>query len=223
MRALKKLSLAVALSTAALVAVPASATIIAVDASSIQGANVLFNAGTQTGTMVTGSTQAGTLVNFTGTTVGGGNVISANGGQARVEGSLNGATQQPNDTLDLTSINFALASGTFNNLEFNLTGASGSATFNITDNEGTVFNFVRALGNGSNFFGFVGIDGQSIANVSITGATFLDIRQVRLDETPRIGAVPEPSTWAMMLIGFGAVGVGMRRRRRQSGGLLQIA
>lgn len=27
------------------------------------------------------------------------------------------------------------------------------------------------------------------------------------------GAVPEPSTWAMMLIGFGAIGGGMRRKR----------
>lgn len=30
------------------------------------------------------------------------------------------------------------------------------------------------------------------------------------------GAVPEPATWALMLIGFGAVGTGMRHRRRQS-------
>lgn len=29
-------------------------------------------------------------------------------------------------------------------------------------------------------------------------------------------AVPEPSTWAMMLIGFGAVGGAMRRKRRQA-------
>ena len=28
------------------------------------------------------------------------------------------------------------------------------------------------------------------------------------------GAVPEPSTWAMMLVGFGALGCAMRRRRR---------
>lgn len=31
-----------------------------------------------------------------------------------------------------------------------------------------------------------------------------------------VGAVPEPSTWAMMLIGFGAIGASMRRRRRVS-------
>jgi PEP-CTERM motif len=31
----------------------------------------------------------------------------------------------------------------------------------------------------------------------------------------RVAAVPEPSTWAMMLIGFGAVGYSMRRRRTQ--------
>jgi hypothetical protein len=35
------------------------------------------------------------------------------------------------------------------------------------------------------------------------------------------GAVPEPSTWAMMLLGFGAVGFAMRRRRRPA--LLQVA
>lgn len=32
--------------------------------------------------------------------------------------------------------------------------------------------------------------------------------------TPGTGAVPEPGTWAMMLLGFGAVGFAMRRRRR---------
>lgn len=32
--------------------------------------------------------------------------------------------------------------------------------------------------------------------------------------TPNVvGAVPEPSTWAMMLVGFGVVGYGIRRRR----------
>ena len=30
------------------------------------------------------------------------------------------------------------------------------------------------------------------------------------------GAVPEPATWAMMLLGFGAMGMVMRRRRKQT-------
>ena len=30
------------------------------------------------------------------------------------------------------------------------------------------------------------------------------------------GAVPEPATWALMLVGFGAVGYGMRRRQKVS-------
>jgi hypothetical protein len=36
------------------------------------------------------------------------------------------------------------------------------------------------------------------------------------------GAVPEPGTWAMMLVGFGALGVSMRRRRR-AGTQLQVS
>ena len=36
-------------------------------------------------------------------------------------------------------------------------------------------------------------------------------------------AVPEPGTWAMMLVGFGAIGAGMRRSKRRSGLAMQVA
>ena len=36
-----------------------------------------------------------------------------------------------------------------------------------------------------------------------------------------VGGVPEPATWAMMLLGFGGIGAAMRRRRKP--GLAQIA
>ena len=35
--------------------------------------------------------------------------------------------------------------------------------------------------------------------------------------------VPEPATWAMMLLGFGAVGYAMRRRRRRHPLMIQVA
>jgi hypothetical protein len=34
--------------------------------------------------------------------------------------------------------------------------------------------------------------------------------------TPAAGGVPEPSTWAMMLLGFGAIGFSVRRQRKVS-------
>jgi hypothetical protein len=37
---------------------------------------------------------------------------------------------------------------------------------------------------------------------------------VKLDNIAVSAAVPEPSTWALMLLGFGAVGASLRRRRR---------
>jgi len=47
---------------------------------------------------------------------------------------------------------------------------------------------------------------------------------VKLDGSPiPVSGVPEPSTWAMMLFGFGAVGVAMRRRGKKQHLVSQIA
>jgi hypothetical protein len=35
--------------------------------------------------------------------------------------------------------------------------------------------------------------------------------------------LPEPATWAMMLLGFGGIGMAMRRSRKADGKLLQLA
>ena len=47
--------------------------------------------------------------------------------------------------------------------------------------------------------------------------------EVTWNTTAVSSAVPEASTWAMMLLGFGAVGYGMRRRRRSGNAVSQIA
>lgn len=48
-------------------------------------------------------------------------------------------------------------------------------------------------------------------NDNVAGQYLFQVRGGRI-EVPS-GAVPEPSTWAMMLVGFGAIGFGSRRRR----------
>jgi hypothetical protein len=206
------------ISIATLSSGPARADIVMISASLIQGDNVLFNSGTQIGTTVLGHTQSGTIVEFAGTTFGGGNTITANGGQARIEGTADAR---------LTSLNWHLQGGnTFNDQEFNINtvlngpngGGATSVSFSIYDDNLDLFTFNNlALVNGSNFFGFQGINGESISSIFMTfngGNGVQDVRQIRLEEVT--AAVPEPSTWAMMLLGFAGVGFLAYRRKRSS-------
>ena len=59
--------------------------------------------------------------------------------------------------------------------------------------------------NGSTLYN-VNLDTGALTSVGNTNRALFGIA---------IGAVPEPGTWAMMLLGFGAVGVAMRRSRRE--------
>ena len=67
-------------------------------------------------------------------------------------------------------------------------------------------------------FAFLALNNEQILNLhyAFTGGTGTEaVRQVRIIQGP--GAppvVPEPGTWAPMLLGFGAVGYAMRRRRK---------
>lgn len=54
------------------------------------------------------------------------------------------------------------------------------------------------------------------------GANSLGTSDAALLST-NVAPVPEPATWALMLLGFGGVGMAMRRRRRRGGALMQIA
>jgi hypothetical protein len=59
----------------------------------------------------------------------------------------------------------------------------------------------------------------SIGGSLITSAVFSNNPQNNAFETANFRvqqAVPEPATWAMMLMGFGAMGVSLRRRRRET-------
>jgi hypothetical protein len=69
-----------------------------------------------------------------------------------------------------------------------------------------------------------------VVRFAVSGAEVSSLASLRLSSTGNafetdnfaVNAVPEPATWAMMLLGFGAMGVSLRRRR-QSHNLLQAA
>ncbi len=84
----------------------------------------------------------------------------------------------------------------------------------IGDNPGVpagqgFYNFVGAI-DSSNTFNTVSFYGDGIGEYLVAGGT---IRYGTVD-IGSVPAVPEPSTWAMLLIGFGSIGGAMRRKRK---------
>lgn len=82
--------------------------------------------------------------------------------------------------------------------------------------------FTTFLAGGVNGFKLKGIDlGAALdptdGTAFVTGLTFISGGAVSMTQTPIITTtgVPEPSTWASMLLGMGLVGHGLRRRRRR--------
>ncbi|URD60966.1 FxDxF family PEP-CTERM protein [Sphingomonas sp. KRR8] len=111
-----------------------------------------------------------------------------------------------------------------------------NSTFN-TSNPLTNLNFTSVvLNNGTSNFSFNIANGvfdsasreliplvASASNVlTINGTTFGDASYSGTLSFGMNSAVPEPATWALMLLGFGAVGFSMRRRN-SAAALLQMA
>ena len=230
---MRKLALIAAATIAATVATPAAATIVFGNQSVSQGQNVLLGSGA-TGTTVTGTTNvSNTLINFiSGPTITcpgcvTQTLIEPSSGAARVAAA--GGVVLQDITIQLADLSNPLAG--FGYIEFNIdiTGGLGNAisvTINALDQFGNPFTTTASVGNGSNFFSALASNGEVIRSISFDAAGttgFTDIRQVRI--TPAIGSspVPEPATWALMLLGFGATGFAMRRTRRRKALLAQLA
>ena len=72
---------------------------------------------------------------------------------------------------------------------------------------------LRVTSNGQNYYGFA-----YTTNSVLNSYGFETSAETGIFGTTDIpAAVPEPATWAMMLVGFGAVGFAMRRRKRARG------
>lgn len=222
--------------TVLMAASPAMADIVIRDASDNQGILVHGTGEEQIGTTVTGALGANgpQIVNFDADTSGPTDDIRLQDGegQADITGAEIVLGGNPNDTYSMLSGNIYLNNGEgMSWIEFALTsGATGTIDFILTDMNGATFNFFdQIIGNGDTFFAFEAIDGQLIANVyweADTPPGAVDIlKQVRILRDGDAPVVPEPGTWAMMLLGFGATGFAMRRSRRRGSraGVTQIA
>ena len=206
--------LALGASLAALIAVPAQAADI-VNCATTPGVcvdtdeNVLLGNGTNQPS-VTGSTQnTGVSVVFTSL----GNLLNSASGAATISASDN----------VLENLTFTLLGGaSFTSAFFNITPLNGqqnafeTASVIFTFSDGTSSSQALA-GNGNNQFGVT--DGSpGISSVSFVsqgaGLGVDSFRQLRLGGV--VSAVPEPATWAMMLLGFGLVGGAVRRTRQKA-------
>jgi hypothetical protein len=151
---------------------------------------------------------------------------------------INFTTTSPNVTLGTSgngqaAIATNASTGTFNELSFSATNAAGfsrlllnvgvpnnsneSVTFTFNDQFGpvTLPQNTFTLGNGNNFFLATASNGEVIRSGTLTTTGVItSLSQVRVDAGAVAPAVPEPSTWAMMILGFFGVGFMAYRNRK---------
>lgn len=99
---------------------------------------------------------------------------------------------------------------------FNLTGVQLS-DLSVAFDDGSAQN-ISVLNNGSGvqFFGASGFANPITGFTFNAGNDIVGIDDFRFSAAPVSGAVPEPATWAMMLLGFGLAGVAMRSAKRKT-------
>lgn len=214
------------LAVAALAAVassPASAAVVIGFENVSTDQNVLFGSSTEVSspTLVAATNQTQTPVTF----------LNALGLFANASGQS--STTTSSDGMFGTTL-VTIASGSiFSTASFNLPGIPGNpppaeATSVLVEalglGGGVIQSTMLALnGNGENRIGISGTMSEQFSGFRVTlaptGAGVGSMTQVRLggvSTIAQVGAVPEPATWAMMLLGFTFLGASLRRKQRQT-------
>jgi hypothetical protein len=179
--------------------------------------NVLFNNKPPSGLTIDG------LTNKTGTEVAisGGETLSTQGAQQvqAADGLIN--TSFTFDGLANQSLGFNLANSTqgFTSAAFRVVvgdGTATEATVTFLDTAGQKFTETFAIPS-NGFFNAKATDGSQISSFSFAAnGSIEDVQQVRiggLGTGPISASIPEPASWALMILGFGGLGLSLRARR----------
>jgi len=221
---MKRLFLATALLAFA-AATPASAEII-LDTNGLGGTgnNVIFNSVFNTNTVLgTLNGQNQEVVRFVDR--------SGNGGFTATAGQ-NGNDIKLFNSFDLDITVFDSTNTTQLGVTREVFSLVGSGTVVLTaialeaDGSFKPFVWTETLKNGQNGFDFTAINGEKIWDLDIflgPNTTVSAFEHYRIDVTPNVGAVPEASTWIMLLAGFAGIGGMAMRRRRQGEHAFRIA
>ena len=185
-------------------------------------------------TTINGSTSGFTVTGPTGNTCGGaggindcyatptGTVQQGNPGTEgsspmviRIEGNENGSR----GSSDISTL-FPTIDGN----EFTLTYDAGANTLSFVYTPGVGDPTLHYVGifQASDYFLYYDANAITSGTIDLTSLYPGHPGWSHIDFYDTGGAVPEPATWAMMLLGFGGIGLAMRSRRRK-GRLLQIA
>lgn len=181
--------------------------------------NLLFNNNPPNGLQILGITNQ----TNTNVAINGGETLVGNGGQARIEaadGLINSLFTYRGVANQSLGFDFADPALAFTQTEFRVFVGSGTATqLTLTFFDTTGHQFQNTFDIPSNgFFYANAIDGQQIDRFSFAAnGSFEDVRQIRIGGVaavnPPTAIVPEPTSWALMILGFGGVGALLRQRR----------
>jgi hypothetical protein len=169
--------------------------------------NVLLSTN-QSGTTVSGFTNLSNIqVDFTSIT--GQTLTTPAVGQAIIETSDNGGL--------ITSVVMTSPGFVFTDV---IANPHDSGAFTVTVEGFTAAGVPETLsqnfagGPGENFVTVLAQNGETISSVAFTStAGFDQFTQPRISGL--VAAIPEPSTWAMMLLGFAGLGLAFRQSRRK--------
>lgn len=123
--------------------------------------------------------------------------------------------------------NFGLGLGIFPDLTFTFTSSVTDAAFELVTNPGISMINIFLGGNlvdtamlptdlaAGSYYGYTGGLFDSVQILApVNNALLIDNIQFNAAAAD-VGAVPEPATWALMIVGFGMIGATLRRDRRK--------